>query len=87
MVSTYKSLAFRSKGAGTYFYSPSAFYEGQWKEDQRSGWGRMQYDNEELYEGEWLKDKHHGQGLLLLGTDMWAGLVDLTKTCPDHSYF
>lgn len=40
----------------------------------------MQYDNDELYEGEWLKDKHHGQGLLLLGTDMWASLGDLTKT-------
>lgn len=63
-------LAFHLKGAGTYFYSPSAFYEGQWSEDQRSGWGRMQYENGELYEGEWLKDKRHGQGLLLLGTDL-----------------
>lgn len=70
VVNTNTLSAFRSKGAGTCFYSPSAFYEGQWREDQRSGWGRMQYENGELYEGEWLKDKHHGQGLLLLGTDL-----------------
>lgn len=70
VVSRYKLLAFYAKGAGTYFYSLSAFYEGQWRGDQRSGRGQMQYENGELYEGEWLKDKHHGQGLLLLGTDL-----------------
>lgn len=95
IVSTYKLSAFRSKGAGTYLYSPSAFYEGQWKEDQRSGWGRMQYENEELYEGEWLKDKHHGQGLLLLGTDLklftnepswWISLKHVHITHIFHQY-
>uniref|UniRef100_A0A8C1UXC0 MORN repeat-containing protein 3 n=1 Tax=Cyprinus carpio TaxID=7962 RepID=A0A8C1UXC0_CYPCA len=66
LISRYKFLAFYAKGAGTYFYSLSAFYEGQWRGDQRSGRGQMQYENGELYEGEWLKDKHHGEGLLLL---------------------
>ncbi|PIO29358.1 hypothetical protein AB205_0180040 [Aquarana catesbeiana] len=53
-------------GYGTYFYTDTEYYEGDWKAGQRSGWGRMHFANGDLYEGEWLEDKHCGQGMLRL---------------------
>lgn len=51
-----------------YLYNSSAVYEGDWQEDQRSGWGRMYYESGDIYEGEWLKDKNHGQGVIRYST-------------------
>lgn len=55
------------KGFGTYFYSMSRVYEGEWIENHRSGWGRMYYENGDIYEGEWMKDLNHGKGIIRYG--------------------
>lgn len=47
-----------------YFYSSCEVYEGDWSENQRSGWGRMYYECGDIYEGEWLNDKKEGQGII-----------------------
>uniref|UniRef100_A0A3Q2Y235 MORN repeat-containing protein 3 n=1 Tax=Hippocampus comes TaxID=109280 RepID=A0A3Q2Y235_HIPCM len=45
------------------FFDVHATYEGEWSEDNRSGWGRLTYKCGDLYEGEWLWDKEDGTGL------------------------
>lgn len=37
-------------------------YKGQFRKDQRTGYGVMQFANGDRYEGEWLADKKHGRG-------------------------
>lgn len=56
-------------GHGTMFYGGGAGerFEGEWFEDERSGWGRMYYADGSVYEGEWLNNQRCGRGLLLLG--------------------
>ncbi|XP_077354596.1 MORN repeat-containing protein 3-like isoform X2 [Festucalex cinctus] len=51
-------------GDGVYFFkSGCGAYEGEWREDQRSGWGRMLFRDGDVYEGEWTEDKEHGFGI------------------------
>ncbi|XP_077411146.1 MORN repeat-containing protein 3-like [Vanacampus margaritifer] len=50
-------------GHGSCFYM-HATYEGEWSEDNRSGWGRLTYKCGDLYEGEWLWDKEDGTGVI-----------------------
>ncbi|XP_061820753.1 MORN repeat-containing protein 3-like [Nerophis lumbriciformis] len=57
-------------GHGSFFYA-NAVYEGEWSEDNRSGWGRMCYKNGDVYEGEWLRDNEHGTGVLQFASGNW----------------
>jgi len=43
------------------------YYEGEWHQNKRSGWGRMYYEDGSIYEGEWLEDQRNGSGMLRLG--------------------
>ncbi|KIZ07366.1 hypothetical protein MNEG_0592 [Monoraphidium neglectum] len=47
---------------GVCTYPNGSRYEGDWEEDQRSGWGRLDAADGQSYEGEWRGDKMHGQG-------------------------
>lgn len=57
------------QGYGTYVYSNSAVYEGDWIDDHRTGWGKVTYENGDVYEGEWMKDKRHGLGIIRYGEE------------------
>jgi hypothetical protein len=50
-------------GYGTMSYPSGNTYEGQWKDDSKSGFGIMIWkDLDEVYTGYWLQDKPHGYG-------------------------
>ncbi|XP_057680157.1 MORN repeat-containing protein 3-like [Corythoichthys intestinalis] len=53
------------------FFDVHATYEGEWSEDNRSGWGRLTYKCGDLYEGEWLWDKEHGMGVIQFANGNW----------------
>ncbi|XP_077365840.1 MORN repeat-containing protein 3-like [Festucalex cinctus] len=57
-------------GHGSFFYV-HATYEGEWSEDNRSGWGRLTYKCGDLYEGEWLWDKEDGTGVIQFANGNW----------------
>ena len=33
------------------------FYQGEWEDDDRCGWGELMYNSGDKYKGEWLDDK------------------------------
>jgi hypothetical protein len=41
-------------------YEDSGAYVGEFRREQRSGWGRHAFPSGDVYEGEWLADKIHG---------------------------
>lgn len=41
-------------GQGTYVYSDNGYYHGNWKDDQKNGYGVYECPGKEKYEGEWL---------------------------------
>lgn len=48
------------------YYPSGNFYEGEWKEDKKSGQGVMHWiDSREKYSGEWLNNQQHGWGVHL----------------------
>jgi len=44
------------------------FYDGEWKNDAKHGFGVFRYPNGDKYEGEWCRDAKHGRG-----TMRWVG--------------
>ena len=36
----------KKEGRGKYYYDDGVFYDGQWKEDEINGFGKLHYDNE-----------------------------------------
>lgn len=42
----------------------TCFYEGEWKNGQKHGKGRMQYASGNVYEGEWRDNVKHGFGTM-----------------------
>ncbi|XP_037135540.1 MORN repeat-containing protein 3-like [Syngnathus acus] len=53
------------------FFDVHATYEGEWSEDNRSGWGRLTFKCGDLYEGEWLWDKEDGAGVIQFDNGNW----------------
>ena len=41
------------------------FYDGQWKDQKRTGYGVQLFPNGSYYEGNWLKNKAEGFGRLV----------------------
>ena len=48
---------------GIVFYSDGTKYEGEWKNNMRSGKGKMTYKNNSVYEGNWRNNKKDGIGI------------------------
>jgi radial spoke head protein 1 len=46
----------------TLFISRGMRYEGEWKNDSRTGYGKMIYKNGIIYEGEWKNNQKSGIG-------------------------
>jgi hypothetical protein len=44
-------------------YKNGDYYEGQWIDDVRHGFGRLQFKTGDLYEGEWANDQMNGRGI------------------------
>ena len=49
-------------GQGTLTYSDGARYQGEYKNDQRSGSGRFFFPNGDMYDGQIKNGMFHGQG-------------------------
>ena len=47
---------------GVCTYPDGSRYEGDWEEDARCGWGRLDAADGQSYEGEWRFDTMHGEG-------------------------
>jgi antitoxin component YwqK of YwqJK toxin-antitoxin module len=44
-------------GRGKFYYQDGGYYDGQWKNDQMNGYGKLYYDGGALaYEGNWIND-------------------------------
>lgn len=50
-------------GKGKFFYQEGSFYDGEWKNNNMHGYGKLYYSNGKLaYEGDWFIDQFHGRG-------------------------
>ncbi len=45
------------------FFNSGSVYDGEWKGDLRSEYGREMFSNKDLYEGTFQNDKFHGKGV------------------------
>ena len=43
-------------------YHRHLFYEGEWKDGKKHGYGLYKYYDGTIYEGEWKDGKKHGEG-------------------------
>ena len=41
-----------------------SFYEGDWVNNKRHGYGVRRYHSGNVYEGEWANNNRHGQGVM-----------------------
>ena len=48
----------------TYDSEGLSFYEGDWVNDVRHGWGTRQYTSGNVYQGLWFKNGRHGEGTM-----------------------
>lgn len=50
-------------GKGKFYYQEGSYYDGEWKNNNMHGYGKLYYSNKKLaYEGEWFIDQFHGHG-------------------------
>ncbi len=50
------------QGRMTYTADGSSFYDGEWVDNVRHGFGLRQYASQNVYEGTWWKNRRHGEG-------------------------
>ena len=66
-------------------YSEHSWYEGDWVNNTRHGWGVRRYHTGNVYEGQWVNDKRHGEGTMRwLTTDesfsgMWENGIQVNS--------
>lgn len=48
-------------------WGSTQFYEGEWKDGKKHGYGLYKYYDGTIYEGEWKDGQHHGQGKINYG--------------------
>ena len=52
-------------GKGKYYYNEGYVYDGDWDQDQMTGYGVLWLTEDFIwYEGEWLNNSFHGRGIL-----------------------
>ena len=50
-------------GIGRLMYADGGYYEGEWRDDQMNGYGKLYYcDGAIAYEGFWLNNEFSGHG-------------------------
>ncbi len=62
-------------GKMTYNSDTLDYYEGEWKNGQRTGTGTMVWKNGAVYEGQWQEGTRHGSGVHTYAKDNENGLV------------
>ncbi|XP_078612753.1 radial spoke head 10 homolog B-like isoform X2 [Branchiostoma floridae x Branchiostoma japonicum] len=57
----------RRHGHGVMYYSEdgASFYEGDWVQGIKQGWGRRVYKSGNVFEGQWMNNQRHGQGTMI----------------------
>ena len=40
----------------------NSYYDGEWVENRKEGWGLRQYSSGNMYEGQWKNNMRHGEG-------------------------
>ena len=60
----YKNDEGQREGVGIFTWWDKAKYEGSFKADLRSGYGRIRYTNGDVYEGNWENDLPNGEGVM-----------------------
>ena len=38
-------------------------YQGEWKQDEKNGYGIYTFKNKDKYKGEWFLNNRHGKGV------------------------
>lgn len=51
-------------------------YSGNYKEDQRHGWGVMEWIDGSTYKGQWERGIQQGFGIMTYNTDVQAGATE-----------
>lgn len=50
-------------GRGKFYYKEGSYYDGEWKDNNMHGYGKLFYANKKpAYEGQWYFDRFHGKG-------------------------
>lgn len=53
-------------GWGKFYYQDGGYYEGEWKNNKMTGFGKLYYQSNLIaYEGQWLNDQFHGKGIIV----------------------
>jgi len=50
------------EGRGVQVWPDGTLYEGYWKSNKASFYGRLLHKDGDIYQGDWLDDKAHGVG-------------------------
>ena len=52
---------------GILFYNKNdtCYYDGEWQNDEKHGYGKLVYESGNYYVGEWMHNKKHGQGKMV----------------------
>lgn len=63
-------------------YENGGFYEGDFENDVRSGWGKHEFPDGSWYEGEWSADRMTGESarLNLPGSDAESAFASYTTS-------
>ncbi len=56
-------------------YENGGMYKGEFRHEQRCGWGHHTFPTGDHYEGEWLADKIHGQSSYASSQQAYTFLV------------
>ena len=56
----YKNSQAMMEGPGIFIWYDKTKYEGSFKANMRSGYGKIKYTNGDFYEGEWENDQPNG---------------------------
>ena len=56
-----------------------AFYEGDWMQNRKHGWGTRRYASGNIYQGMWFNNIRHGEGNMrwLNKDQMYSGLWEM----------
>lgn len=73
---SYDSL-YQAEGYGTWMGHDGSYYEGEWKNGERNGWGFSISPKKPLRVGEWKKDKYKGERLVYTSQRIYG--IDISK--------
>ena len=76
IVMNFDSL-YQAEGYGTWMGHDGSYYEGEWKNGERNGWGFSIAPKKPLRVGEWKKDRYKGERLVYTSQRIYG--IDISK--------